>query len=205
MDYKALPSAEVIKKTMAALTANHISVQLVENTKHALVALRQLLPPGADIMTGGSVTLEKIGFVDLLKSKKHPWRNLKDVLLAEKDASRQLILRKKSTLADYFIGSVHAITETGQTITVSASGSQIPSYAYSSNTVIWVVGAQKIVPTLEDGLARIRHYVLPLENQHMKNKGLPGSNISMMLVYESAAWQRSRNIHLILINEAVGF
>jgi len=58
-------------------------------------------------------------------SWEHPWKNLKDEILAEKDPARQMELRRGSVLYDFFLGSVHAIVETGETITASASGSQL--------------------------------------------------------------------------------
>ena len=54
------------------------------------------------------------------------------------------------------VGSVHAVTEQGQVPIASASGSQLASYVLGASHVIWVVGAQKIVRDLEEGLRRVR-------------------------------------------------
>jgi L-lactate utilization protein LutC len=62
------------------------------------------------------------------------------------------------------IGSVNALTETGSAIIASMTGSQLAGYASGAANVIWVVGTQKIVPTLEDGLKRVAEYTLPLED-----------------------------------------
>ncbi len=42
--------------------------------------------------------------------------------------------------------------------------SQLAGYAASAAHLIWVVGTQKIVPTIEDGMERIEEYTLPLES-----------------------------------------
>ena len=63
-------------------------------------------------------------------------------------------MRRQGTLAEFFLGSVNALAETGEL--VFASGSQLPAYAYNSGNVIWVAGAQKIAPTLHDDAARGR-------------------------------------------------
>ena len=57
--------------------------------------------------------------------------------------------------ADYALGSVHAVTSEGTLVIASASGSQLASYAWGAANVIFVVGAQKLVPTLEAAHERI--------------------------------------------------
>lgn len=84
-----------------------------------------------------------------------------------------------------FLGSVHAIAETGEMVIASASGSQLPSYVFTSDNVIWVVGTQKIVPTLSDAMKRVREYTLPLEDARMKSEGFPGNTIGKLLIFEN--------------------
>jgi LUD domain len=60
------------------------------------------------------------------------------------------------------LGSVHAVTETGSLITASMSGSQLGPYGSGAGQVILVVGTQKIVPDLEEGLRRVQEYAFPL-------------------------------------------
>jgi hypothetical protein len=64
-------------------------------------------------MNGASTTLQQIGYVDYLKEGKHGWNNLHDGILAEKDTAKQAELRKHSVVSDYYVGSVHALTDTG--------------------------------------------------------------------------------------------
>ena len=157
-------------------------------------------------MTGASLTLKEIGFEELLKSGQHRWRNLKGEIISEKDPSKQSQLRKQGTLADYFLGSVHAIAESGEIIIASATGSQLAPYAYSSSHVIWVTGAQKIVPTIEAGFRRVREYNLPHEDQRMKNAfgENAGSFIGKLLVFAREAPYLRRSVTLLLVKEPVG-
>ena len=203
MDFTKLASKDTIKKVSKALGPRGIKADFAETKEDALKKLTGMIPAGAELMTGGSTTLEQIGFVDLLKSGKHKWVNLKDSILAEKDEKKQAELRKKSIASQYFIGSVHAVTHEGQVLVASASGSQIPSYAFSSDNVIWVVGAQKIVPTLEDGFERISECCFPLEDKRMKSVGYPGSTIGKILIFEREIMPRK--LTLIFVNEKLGF
>lgn len=204
MIYNTLPSSDTIEKTILGLKSRGIYVHLVETKEEALEKAKSLIPDGAEVMTGSSTTLQQIGFVDLLKSGNHPWKNLKEAIVAEKDPEKQGELRKLSVSSDYFLGSVHAITEAGETVTASASGSQIPSYAYASDNVIWIAGAHKIVPNLEAAFARIRDYVYPLEDARMKSTGAAGSVLAKMFIFEREVMP-NRHLHLILVNQVLGF
>jgi L-lactate utilization protein LutB len=204
MKYDTLASKEAVNKVMEVVKHRGINPEFVNTKEEALQRLKKLIPPGAEVMTGSSRTLEEIGFVDLLKSREHPWKNWKDIILAEKDEAKQMELRRKSVSSEYFLGSVHAIAETGEAVIASNSGSQLPSYVYTSKNVIWIVGTQKIVHTLEEAIKRVREYVFPLEDARMKSLGYPGSNISKLLIFQKEI-NPGRKITLLLVNEKLGF
>ncbi|MEI6222227.1 MAG: lactate utilization protein [bacterium] len=204
MNYDTLADQGTITKTIEALKARNVHPYFVQTKDEALTQVKSLLPQRAEVMTGGSTTLEQIGFVDLLKTKQHPWVNLKDAILAETDEKKQTELRQRSVLSDYFLGSVHAIAETGEILVASASGSQIPAYAFTSSNIVWVVGAQKIVPSLEEGFRRIKEYVYPREDKRMKATGAAGTVIGKYFIFEREIMP-NRTISLILVNEKLGF
>ncbi len=203
--WERLPSQDTITRTITALKGRGVNAEFVQNRKEALEQVTRLIPEGADLMTASSTTLNEIGFFALLKSGKHHWTSQSDLLNAEKDPAKRAELRRRNVNVDYFLGSVHAITENGETITASASGSQIPSYAFTSKNVIWVAGAQKIVPSLEEGLRRVREHSLNLEIARMKSLGAPGSTIGKLLIFEREPPQLGRKISLILVNGKLGF
>jgi hypothetical protein len=206
MDYATLPPLERIRQTVEAVKARGINAEFVETREEALARVQALIPPGCLVMTGSSVTLQQIGFEEILISGNHPWRNFKADLLAEKDPAKQSALRRQGTLAEYYLGSVNALAETGELVFASGSGSQLPAYAYTSHNVIWVAGTQKITPTLEEALRRVREYVLPLEDQRQKSLGnQAGSRINRILIIEGEPAYLRRNLSLVLVNEVLGF
>ena len=206
MAYDTLPAPERIQRTVEAVNARGIHAELVETKEAALERLKALIPPGCVVMTGGSVTLQQIGFESTLISGDHPWRNFKADLLAEKDPVKQSAMRRQGALAEYYLGSVNALAETGELVFASGSGSQLPAYAYTSRNLIWVAGTQKIAPTLEDATRRVREYVLPLEDQRQKSLGnQAGSRINRILIIEGEPVYLRRNLTLILVNQVLGF
>lgn len=204
MNYTTIASDEVINKVVVALKERNINAIIVDTGVQAFEKIKELIPAGAPVMNGSSTTLQEIGFVDYLKAGKHGWKNVHEEILNETDKAKQAEMRKQSVLADYFLGSVHAITEQGQLLAASASGSQIPSYAFTSNNVIWVAGAHKIVPDLDTALRRVYDYVYPLEDARMKNNGYSGSTVGRILIIEREIMP-NRHLTLILVKEKLGF
>ena len=203
--WERLPGEETVRRTISALKSRGINAEFVPSRREALELVAGLIPAGAELMTASSRTLDEIGFLALLKSGKHQWTSLNDAVFAEKDPAKRAELRRRNINVDYFLGSVHAITETGETIVASASGSQIPSYAFTSKNVIWVAGTQKIVPNIEQGLRRVREHSLELETARMKSLGYPGSTIAKILIVEREPAQLGRKVSMILVNEKLGF
>jgi L-lactate utilization protein LutC len=206
LQFSTLATADQIRKTMDALQGHGIAAELVDTRELALARVQSLIPAGASVNTGASLTLKEIGFEALLISNNHPWRNLKGEVVAEKDPVKQAFLRKQGVLADYFLGSVHAVSQTGELVIASLTGSQLGPYAFTSSHVIWIVGTQKITPTLEDGIRRVREYVLPHEDRRMRESsgGRMGSGIGKLLIIQQEAAFLNRTLTLIFINQPVG-
>jgi len=204
MSFNTLPTPESVQKTIEAVKARGINVILVNNKAEALAQLKQLIPAGASVITASSQTLTEIGLDDIFISGEHPWKNLKTEILAEKDRLKQLLLRQQATLSDYYLGSVNALAESGEIVFASATGSQLPAYAFSSNHVIWVAGVQKITANLEEAIRRVREYVTPRVDEQVKKMGGPGTIIGKLMIFEREAPVLKRQITLILVNEVLG-
>ncbi len=203
MHYDILASDTAIDRAAAALAAKKYNVSVVAGRAEALAKLKEMIPAGSDVMTGGSVTLEEIGLIDLLKSGESGWVNWKDKIMAEQDKAKQLVLRKQSSSASYYIASAHALSEDGILFQGSYSGSQIPAFAMLSPHAVFVIGGQKIVPAFEDGIKRVREYSLPMEDNHQKAMGNPGSELNKMLITFSDIF--AGRITVILVKEKLGF
>lgn len=112
-------------------------------------------------------------------------------------------IRRLLASPDVIVGSVAAVTETGSLVVASASGSQLTGYAGGSARVIWVVGAQKVVPDLSTALRRIEDHCLPLENDRaMKVYGGP-SAINRVLILNAEPHPGRGTV--LLLREAIGF
>jgi hypothetical protein len=112
-------------------------------------------------------------------------------------------IRRLLACPDVAVGSVHAVTETGSLVIASGSGSQLPGYAGGAGRVIWIAGAQKIVPGLPDALRRVEEHCLPLENARaLAVYGQP-SAVNRLLILNAEPYPGRGTV--LLLREAIGF
>ncbi|MBX4187066.1 MAG: lactate utilization protein [Candidatus Doudnabacteria bacterium] len=200
--FDTIASDEILSRTAAALTANGMEALIVDSGAAAKQKLFEMIPPGAQVMNNTSITLDTIGVVDeLLNSGKYnaTRHKLMDANISPKEKA---IL---GALSEWTIGSAHAVTEQGSIMIASNTGSQLPSDAYTSPNVILVIGGQKIVKDLDQGMKRIYEYVLPKESVR-SNKAYnitSGSFVSKLLVINREI--KPNRIRVILVKESLGF
>ena len=205
MNYNRLATKAVVAKTVKALHAKNIETILVKNGAEALQKIKELIPRGVSVMNGASVSLEQIGFVEYLKSGHHGWKNLHAVILAEKDPAQQAVLRKQAALSDYYLGSVHALTENGEFIIASNTGSQLSHIVFTSPNLILVVSTKKIVPNLTEAMKRLEEYVVPLEDKHMMEKYGMNTALNKIVIFKNENPMLGRKVRMILVEEDLGF
>jgi hypothetical protein len=104
---------------------------------------------------------------------------------------------------EYAAGSVHAVTEDGQVMIASNTGSQLGPYAYGAGKVIWVVGAQKLVKTVEEGMRRIEEYCVPREEVHMQHLYNSHTGLNKVLIVNKEI--RPGRITMIIVKEELGY
>ena len=205
MNYKTIPTKDIVEKTMNSLKENGHLPEFFETKEEALERIKELIPKGVSVMNGGSRTLEDIGFIEYLKGNTHGWNNLHAEILAEKDVAKQNLLRKQSVLSDFYRGSAHAVTENGEILIASNSGSQLPHIVFTSENLIFVVGVQKITPTLSEAFNRLEKHVIPLENTRMQEVAGVDTYPSKIVILNREPEFMGRKSYILFVNEELGF
>lgn len=185
------------QKIIDNLTNNGFEVYSFETNEEVTSKVRELIPEGSQVMTMTSTTLDELGITkEINESGKYD--SVKTKLYSGDEAAKTT-----ASVPEYAIGSVHAVTENGQLVIASATGSQLPAYVYGGKNVIFVVSTQKIVTDLDAAFKRIYDYVLPLENERaMKAYGV-GSAVNKLLVINKEA--TPSRIKILFINQKLGF
>lgn len=112
----------VIEKVAAAIRANNIDVRVVETASEARLAVLELIPEGAEVHSGKSKTLVDVGlFQELFESDRYDSLRTRYMKMDRQTQAREI--RKLIAGPDYMLGSVQAITESGDLVVASASAS----------------------------------------------------------------------------------
>jgi L-lactate utilization protein LutB len=201
--WNKIPSPAVIEKTKKEIENRGIRVIVAENGEDALSILKDLIPQGTEVMNGSSTTLIEIGYEEFIAGDKTGWDLLHKRITAENDAMKRAELRRKSVTAEFFISGVNAIAETGEIVGCDASGSRVGAWPFAAGHLILVAGVNKIAPSLDDALQRVRNYAFPLENARAgKAYGTPSViGKCVILAHERVPGRTT----LILIAEALGY
>lgn len=197
-----LADDKTIMETAEALKANGAEVFIVDSKEDAKKKVLEILPKGAEIMAMPSMTLEEAGIAQEINESGN-YNSVRKKLLSMDRKTQGLEMQKIGAAPEWAIGSIHAVAEDGTVMVASKTGSQFPAYAYGSSHIIWVVGAQKIVKNMEEGLERIYEYSLPLENERAKKAYGAESSVNKILVIKNEI--APGRIAMIIVKEKLGF
>jgi hypothetical protein len=200
--FARLASDDQIARTALALEANNIHTLVAENGAEAKRLFFELVPEGSEVFLGASVTLEKLGIKEEI-DKSGRFDALRPKIFAMNRETQGKEIRKLGGTPDFAAGSVHAVTENGQVMIASLTGSQLGPYASGAGKVIWVVGAQKLVKDLDEGFRRIQEYCYPLEDAHLQELYKLHSNVNKVLIVNREI--RPNRITMIIVKEEVGY
>ena len=199
--FTALPDEQALAATVVALEEHGFSVEVVDGLGAARAAVLARIPNGSSVMTNTSVTLQETGITDAINNDER-YESARNKMFALDFATQAQEMKAIGGQPDYALGSVHAVTGDGTLVIASASGSQLASYAWGAANVIFVVGAQKLVPTVEAARQRIYQHSLVLEDA--RAQAAYGQHSSVGKVLEIRQELPGR-IHVVLIRQSVGF
>jgi len=209
--WNRIANDEAIAKASKALTAKHHKVHIASNTSEALKIALSLIPQGASVGNGSSQTLEDIGFVAWGSTPDGPSKNKNRVFKAEigaayakGDQKTAGDLSRQNLAADVFFAGLAAVTQEGDLVWGSATGTRVSAFA--PKTVVFVVGTNKIVPTLEDAVKRLEEFQVPLESARARLAyGVPSSTLAETGIIRSGSAYAPEKHHVIIVKDQLGF
>jgi L-lactate utilization protein LutC len=200
--FAELASDAEIERAAQALEAHGIHTLIAENGEEAEQMVFDLLPEGAEVFTSSSQTLEQLDIPGALeRSEQYDLVRAKLKKMDSKTQNREMV--KLGATPEYIIGSVHAVTEGGQVLIASNTGSQLGPYSAGAEHVVWVVGAQKIVRDVEEGYRRIEEYAYPREDARLMKAMGKHSGINKVLAVNREI--KPGRVTMIIVKEELGF
>lgn len=147
---------KMIQRTMKMLEANRMTPHYAPTIADAQQLIQTMLPEGATVACGGSMSLKEAGILEILRNGSYTFFDREAVGPTEQDE----ILRK-AFFADFYLTSSNAVTEQGELYNVDGNANRVAALCYGPKHVICLVGYNKIVPTLEDAKRRVESIAAP--------------------------------------------
>lgn len=128
-----------------------------ETKEDALAKTLSYIEEGSSVTWGGSMSISEIGLMDAVKNGNY---EIIDRSVA-KNYDEQREIFSKAVLADYYLMSSNAITLDGELINIDGTGNRVACLTYGPKNVIMIVGMNKVVNDVEDGIKRVRNFASP--------------------------------------------
>lgn len=211
-------NAERLEKTRAALCKNRMEAFIAEKKEDVIPLLKTLMKPGCSASTGGSATLDECGVIEFLRNGDYDFL---DRFRTEPPQLNDLFRRALS--ADCYLMSANAITENGLLYNVDGRGNRVAALTFGPDRVIVIAGINKLVPSLDDAVRRVKEVAAPLNCRRL-NQDTPcthtgfcagrtgsmsdGCRAEARICNSYMVTARQGNpdrIKVILVNEALGY
>jgi L-lactate utilization protein LutC len=200
--FGVLADDDRVRRTAAALESNGISVLRATDAAEGKRLVLGLIAEGSQVHHGASQTLEVTGITEEIE-KSGRYDPMRPRIWSMDRKTQADEIRRLSSAPDVMLGSVHVVTETGSLVAASNSGSQLGPYASGAGRVILVVGTQKIVSDLEEGLRRIEEYAFPLEDARAQAAYGIHSGVNKVLIINREIVPG--RITVVFVDEVLGF
>jgi len=233
-DINTTREMEWLSETRAQIAAKnlkkkHINALYVPTRTEALSAILRMVPDGATVVRGDSITLEQIGVMSALI--KRGQNRIVDPF--EKDTSGRFLhkpeqainMYRKAFTADVFLAGTNAVTLDGKLVNTDGTGNRVAPMIFGPKKVILAAGVNKIVNDADEARKRIRDVCAPLDvKRYILKHGqteydvLPCAKTGLCtdckndlrfccytVIIEAAAITEHYRINVVLIGEELGY
>lgn len=199
---------------------NGFEVFLAENKTQAKEIVESILPLGATVAQGGSVSLSECGISETLRSGKYRFLDREEEGISKEEAERRM---REVFFSDFYLASANAITKNGEIYNVDGRGNRVSAIMFGPRKVILVIGKNKIVEDINEAVKRVKTVAAPKNCRRLGVKSFcaekghcvaldgrlfDGCPIPTSICCDYTVIKKCREkgrISLILVNEDLGF
>ena len=193
-----------------ALRSNRMDAIIAENREELIRIIRELIPSGSTVASGGSQTLVQYGIHDILSQNYVYYRH------GETPADSRFEDAEHAALcSDWFISSANAVTLNGELYFRDGNGNRLSAVAFGPKNVLIIAGANKIVKDLQEAEQRVRMTAAPMNCVRLnKQTGCRKTGYCInckaddricSLTLICSFQQNAGRIHVILLPEESGY
>jgi L-lactate utilization protein LutB len=199
---RAVRAVENLKK-------NKFDAYFVESVEQMKELVATMVPQGASVAVGGSMTLFETGLIEWLRQQPVTFH---DRYNPENDV--QVMFRNAFT-SDIFVTSTNAVTMEGELLNVDGSGNRTAAMIFGPKKVLVIAGINKLVKNMAEAEQIIKRTARPMNNERLNTNNpcrlvgectecISESRICSVFVRMARSQIRDR-ICVILVNENLGY
>ena len=149
----------LINETIKALVDHGFVAEFFEDRRDLCNRVLDVVKDSSSVAIPGTVTVRELGLTELLSGKGCSVIDRWNSSAKTPEEKRQEIL--KTLEADFFVTSANAVTSTGEIYNIDGVGNRVAAMAWSKGDIIYIIGVNKIVPTLQDAFDRVKKIACP--------------------------------------------
>ncbi|MDE7328157.1 MAG: lactate utilization protein [Clostridia bacterium] len=207
---KAINTAN-IEKLISNLARKGFKPSFFQSGVEAVEFILDLIPQGASVGFGGSMTVKELSLDKKLESSGKTVYSVDTIAADMKDKLYDL-----ANSSDWYISSTNALTEGGDFVNIDGRANRVSALAYGVKNVIYVLGVNKVTPDLDSAIDRIRNHACAL-NARRLDKNTPCKltgeccycdsedcicNVTLISHHPTRGQE---NVYAVIINESLGY
>lgn len=158
---KVIRNKKLAEKIIKGLKSRHMEGFYAETKEDALKKALELIPEGARVSWGGTMSAAEIGLTKAIQEGNYNFIDRNGASTPEEKRAREI----EAYGSDYFIASSNAITEDGILVNLDGNANRVSCIAYGPEHVLMIIGMNKVTPDVETAVARTRHEAAPINAQ----------------------------------------
>jgi len=148
------------RRAVLALKKKGYNAEFFLTAKEAERKTLDLAASAESIGVGGSITIRQLNILDNLKEQG---KSIFDIWTGLKPGCEEDMRIKRATLTcDLFLASVNALTLKGEIVDMDGAGNRTNATTFGPKKVVLLVGINKLVKDIDEGLRRIQEVAAPL-------------------------------------------
>lgn len=166
MTHKQSAFASAAETIIKNLEKRGMEGYFYEDCASCVAAVKDLLKDGSVISWGGSESIKECGIMDMLQEGNYTLIDRMSAKTPEEDRK----LYSQAVLADYYFMSSNAITLDGELVNIDGKGNRVACLIHGPSNVIMIVGMNKVVPSVDMAVSRIRNAASPANAKRLNRQ-----------------------------------
>lgn len=146
------------------LARRNIEAFYYNDSKSMVADILTKIPAGSSVTSGGSQSITECGLIDAIKGGSYVF--LDRSVAKTPEEKREFF--GKAVMSDVYLMSTNAITYDGELINIDGNGNRLACLMQGPKEVFIIVGMNKFVGSIEEGIHRIENIAAPANIQRLQ-------------------------------------